>query len=100
MTIALVLALVALALLLARLRWHRVSSMVYLAAALAFALTGYGLTANLLVKRLQDGYDTETRAWGTRNVIVVLGAGSERSDRGASELSIFGSSRLVSQLQL
>jgi uncharacterized SAM-binding protein YcdF (DUF218 family) len=100
MTLALVLVLVALALLLARLRWRRVSFTLYLAAAVAFALTGYGLTAHFLLKKLQDGYDTETRAWGNHNVIVVLGAGSELSDRSVVELPFFGYGRLVKALEL
>jgi uncharacterized SAM-binding protein YcdF (DUF218 family) len=100
MTLALVLVLVALALLLARLRWHRVSLTVYLAAALAFALTGYGLTANFLLKNLQDSYDTETRAWGNHNIIVVLGAGSELSDHNTVELPLFGYGRLLKALEL
>jgi uncharacterized SAM-binding protein YcdF (DUF218 family) len=100
MTLPLVLGLVALALLLSRLRWRRVSFMVYLAAALAFALTGYGLTANFLLKRLQNGYDTETRAWGNHNVIVVLGAGSELSPRNTAEVPLFGYGRLVRTMEL
>ena len=59
MTLALVLVLVALAQLLARLRWRRVSFTVYLAAALAFALTGYGLTANFLLKKGEPGVEKE-----------------------------------------
>jgi len=99
MTITLLLALAAVAVLMARLKWRRFGIALGIGTAAAFLATGYGLPARALLQDLQDGYDTEAREWGDHNAILLLGAGSESSDRHAAETGIFGYSRLVKALQ-
>lgn len=99
MTILLLLVLALVAALLARKR-RRFGISLGIATGVAFLITGYGLPARALLRNLQDGFDTEAHEWGERNAIILLGAGSELSDRHAVETAIFGYSRLVKAVQI
>lgn len=82
------------------LKWRRAGVSLGLATGVVFLVTGYGLPARTLLQNLQDGFDTEAHEWGSRNAIILLGAGSERSDRQAVETGLFGFSRLVKAVQI
>ena len=100
MTLALLLALALIAALFVRSKWRRAGAALGILTGGAFLVTGYGLPAGALLESLQDGYDTEARAWGDHNAIILLGAGSELSDRHTVESGIFGYSRMVKALQV
>lgn len=100
MTIVLLLVLALVAALFIRLRPRRVGTALGIVVAVAFVATGYGLPARLLLASLQNGYSTEVHAWGARNAIILLGAGTELADHHAIETGTFGYSRLVKALQL
>jgi uncharacterized SAM-binding protein YcdF (DUF218 family) len=100
MTIPLLLALALLASLCMRLKWRRLGAALGIAAGAAFLAIGCGPAAWALLASLQDGYDTEAHSWGDHNAIILLGAGSELSDRHAAETGFFGYGRLVKALQV
>jgi uncharacterized SAM-binding protein YcdF (DUF218 family) len=100
MTIAFLLALALIAALFNGLKWRRASITLGVVAGLAFLATGYGLPARALLGNLQDGYDTDAHVWGNHNAIILLGAGSQLSDRNTVEITPIGYSRMVRALQV
>ena len=100
MTIPLLLVLALIAALFVRLKWRRLGAALGIVTGVVFLVTGYGLPARALLADLQDGYDTEAHAWGNHNAIILLGAGSELSDRHTAETALFGYGRLVKALQI
>jgi uncharacterized SAM-binding protein YcdF (DUF218 family) len=100
MTIALLLVLALIATLFAWLKWRRLGVVLGTFTGAAFLAIGYGVPARALLGDLQNGYDTEAHAWGKHNAIILLGAGSELSDRNTVETGIFGYSRMVKALQV
>jgi uncharacterized SAM-binding protein YcdF (DUF218 family) len=99
MTVALLFVLALVAALLAW-KWRRFGISLGIATSVVFLITGYGWPAQALLHNLQDGFDTEAHEWGIRNAIILLGGGSELSDRHAVETGIFGFSRLVKTVQM
>lgn len=99
MILGVLLLTVAVATILAMVRWRRSSRVLYVVAALAFLLLGSGVPANYLLNKLQSGHDISTADWGTHNSIVLFGAGSVMTDHGP-ELSAFSYGRLVKALEL
>ena len=84
---------------LALLRWQRSSRVLYVFAAFAFLLAGSGIPANVRLDHLQNAHPVNTQKWGTQNIIVLLGAGSEMTDQGP-ELTAFGYGRMVKAFEL
>jgi uncharacterized SAM-binding protein YcdF (DUF218 family) len=99
MTLPLLLLVVVLAALFRILRWHRTSLTLYLCALAAFLLVGSGVPANMMLRALQNGQETNVTGWGTHNAIVLLGAGSQLADRGP-ESTLFSYGRLVKALEV
>jgi uncharacterized SAM-binding protein YcdF (DUF218 family) len=99
MTMPLVLVLALVAALFAWRKRRRLALAFGVAVAAIFLAGGYGLLARPLLT-LQDGFDTEVRAWGNHNAIVLLGAGSALPDRGTLEPGIFGYGRLLKALEI
>jgi uncharacterized SAM-binding protein YcdF (DUF218 family) len=100
MTIPLLVVLALLAGLLAWLKRRRLALVLGVATAVAFLAVGYGLPARVFLADLQNGYDAEPHAWGRHNAIILLGAGSQITDRRTVEPAIFGYARLVKALQV
>jgi len=99
MILALLLLMVALATLLAALKFKRSSRVLYIVAAIALLLFGSGAPANWMLDSLQGGREVRNEQWGTANAIVLLGGGSEMTDQGP-EMGMFSYSRLVKTLEL
>lgn len=100
MTVNVLLILIVLAMALARLRWRR-CSYALLASALALLLaTGCGPLPIWLLARLQAGYATQAPAWGQRNAIVLLGAGTVRATGGEVEPSLLAYGRISKAAEL
>lgn len=100
MTIALLLALALVATLLKLVRWRRTSLVLYFLTAIAFAGLGYGFPTSMFLADLQDQYATDSRDWGQRNAIILLGAGTARSDRGSVEPALWAYGRIIKAAQL
>jgi uncharacterized SAM-binding protein YcdF (DUF218 family) len=99
MILSVLLLVVAIATLLAVLRFQRSSRALYVVAIVAFLLVGSGLPANWLLGNLQDGLPVRHDQWGTANAIVLLGGGSEMTDQGP-EMGAFSYGRLVKAFEL
>jgi len=99
MILALLLLTVAIATILAVLKYKRSSRVLYIVAGVVLLLVGTGLPANWMLNNLQDGYEVRNDQWGKANAIVLLGAGSEMTDQGP-ELSSFSYGRLVKAFEL
>jgi uncharacterized SAM-binding protein YcdF (DUF218 family) len=99
MMLGVLLLTVAIATILAALRFKRSSRMLYGVALVAFLLAGSGAPANWLLGNLQEGLTTRNEQWGAANAIVLLGAGSEMTDQGP-ELASFSYGRLVKAFEL
>jgi uncharacterized SAM-binding protein YcdF (DUF218 family) len=99
MMLAVLLLTVAIATILATLKFRRSSRVLYGVAIIAFLLVGSGAPANWMLGHLQDGLDVRNEQWGTANAIVLLGAGSEMTDQGP-ELAVFSYGRLVKAFEL
>lgn len=99
LTVLLILGLLALAL--AWLRWRRCSrALLALALILLFAI-GCGPVPSALLTRLQSGEATEApAAWGQRNAIVLLGAGTLRTGGGQVEATLFAYGRIAKAAML
>jgi len=100
MTIPLLVALAIFALLLAVLKQRRLALAIGIATGVAFLAIGYGLLARPLLANLQDGYDSDVRAWGSHNAIILLGAGSALTEQRTVLPGTFGYARLVKALQV
>jgi len=99
LTVLLILGLLALAL--AWLGWRRCSrALLGLALILLFAI-GCGPVPSALLTRLQSGEATEApAAWGQRNAIVLLGAGTLRTGGGQVEATLFAYGRIAKAAML
>lgn len=80
--------------------WRRSGLAIYIFVAVLFLGIGSGLPATAMLGDLQNGYASEARKWGTRNLIVVLGAGSVRNDVDTVDTTIFGHPRLLKAFEL
>lgn len=79
MTLALLISMVLLACLCMALRRRRLGQSLYALAALLFLAVGCGHVPSWLLEPLQASYGTRpANAWGQRNAIVVLGAGTDK----------------------
>lgn len=93
MTLTVLLILVLLAIALALLKWRRCSRALLVLAAVLWLAIGCGPVPIGLLTRLQSGGAADAPiAWGQRNAIVLLGAGTVRTDGGQVEakLSAYG----------
>ncbi|WP_426703211.1 YdcF family protein [Rhodanobacter sp. Col0626] len=96
MTLNVLLVLILLAIVLALLRWRRCSRALLALAVVLLLAVGCGPLPIWLLTQLQSGYATEAPiAWGQRNAIVLLGAGTVRAtDTGPVEASLFAYGRI------
>ena len=79
MTLVILVVIIALAACCTLLKWHRTSKTFYVLAALFFLVVGCGPAPRWLLGHLQSGYETRPRVvWGSRNAIVLLGAGRKK----------------------
>ncbi|KDB62839.1 hypothetical protein AZ16_0379 [Bordetella bronchiseptica B18-5 (C3)] len=95
MTVLLLIVLVLLAAGLAWRQWRRASRMLYGLSLVLFLALGCGPIAAWLLDGLQSDYQAKPPiAWGQRNAIVLLGAGTEQA-AGRIEPGIFSYARIV-----
>ncbi|WP_108472941.1 YdcF family protein [Rhodanobacter thiooxydans] len=102
MTLNVLLALIALAVVLACLKWCRCSRVLLWLALIVLLAVGCGPVPRWLLARLQSGHATTAAIdWGQRNVIVLLGAGTVRvAGSGEVEPSLFAYGRIGKTVQL
>ncbi|MBQ4853807.1 YdcF family protein [Rhodanobacter sp. B2A1Ga4] len=102
MTLNVLLALIALAVVLACLKWRRCSRVLLGLALIVLLAVGCGPVPRWLLARLQSGHATTAAIdWGQRNVIVLLGAGTVRvAGSGEVEPSLFAYGRIGKAAQL
>ncbi|MHB1057998.1 MAG: YdcF family protein [Rhodanobacter sp.] len=102
MTLNVLLVLILLAMVLGLLRWRRCSRAVLALAVAALLMVGCGPVPRWLLARLQSDYAADAPvAWGQRNAIVLLGAGTVRVDGGKRiEASLFAYGRIGKAAQL
>jgi uncharacterized SAM-binding protein YcdF (DUF218 family) len=100
MTFSIFLLLAALAVVL--LAWRRRRSGIAAAAAAVvwLWLAGCGPLTGWLLGSLQDGFPTAATRWGSRNVIILLGAGTVRGDGGDVEPALYANARILKAAQL
>lgn len=96
MTLDALLILILLAIVLALLKWRRCSRALWVLAAILLLATGCGPLPRWLLARLQSDVAMEAPiAWGQRNAIVLLGAGTVRVGHGGRvEASLFAYGRI------
>jgi uncharacterized SAM-binding protein YcdF (DUF218 family) len=96
MTLDALLILILLATLLALLKWRRCSRVLLALAVILLLAVGCGLLPKWILAQLQSGYAADAPiAWGQRNAIVLLGAGTVRvGDGGQVEASLFAYGRI------
>ncbi|CAM4019929.1 YdcF family protein [Bordetella muralis] len=95
MTLAIFVVIMVLAIGCAALSWRRASRTFYAVAAMGFLAVGCGPMSAWLLGKLQSDYETSPPvAWGARNAIVLLGAGTERV-AGRVEPGVFSYPRIV-----
>jgi uncharacterized SAM-binding protein YcdF (DUF218 family) len=93
-------ALVLLGLALRLLRWRRGALGAWLLALLLFLATGCGLLPALLLADLQGPFAQRASIdWAPRNAIILLGAGTVRTDSGV-EPTLFANGRIIEALAL
>ena len=79
MTLVILVVIIVLAACCTLLKWRRTSKTFYVLAMLFFLVVGCGPAPRWLLDHLQSGYETRPSVvWGSRNAIVLLGAGTER----------------------
>jgi len=102
MTVNVLLVLIALAIVLARLRWHRCSHALLASALILLLAIGCGPVPIWLLAQLQSVPATTAPIdWGQRNAIVLLGAGTVRvAGSGEVEASLFAYGRIGKAAQL
>jgi uncharacterized SAM-binding protein YcdF (DUF218 family) len=95
MTLNVLLILVLLALALARLKWRRCSRTLLVLAVVLWLAVGCGPVPIGLLTRLQSSSAADAPiAWGQRNAIVLLGAGTVRTGDGQVEATLFAYGRI------
>ena len=99
MILAVLLLAVAIATILVIPGFRRSSRALYVIATVIFLFAGTGIAANLLLAKLQGGFQVHVDDWGASNAIVVLGAGSELTEQGP-ELASFSYGRLIKAFEL
>jgi uncharacterized SAM-binding protein YcdF (DUF218 family) len=97
-TLFLILLVVGLILLARRRRGGGTTFVVLSIAWLFFA--GCGPLTGMLLGHLQEGFAPDVTAWGKRNVIILLGAGTVRSGAGAIEPSLYANGRILRAAEL
>lgn len=102
MTLNVLLILIVLATALSLLRWRRCSRVLFGLAVVLLLVTGCGPLPIWLLTRLQaDVAVPAPVAWGQRNVIVLLGAGTVRVGEGTQvEASLFAYGRITKAAML
>ncbi|WP_183422251.1 YdcF family protein [Luteibacter sp. Sphag1AF] len=98
MTLALILLLIGLACLWAHRRRTAVTFFI-LSLGWVFAV-GCGPVADGLLTDLQRGFPQEITQWGQHNVIVLLGAGTQRGDQGTVEPGLMANARILRAAEL
>lgn len=79
MTLAVLIVIAALACLFRAIRWRRISVTLFAACAILFLAIGCGAVPKWMLGTLQSPYAAKPAvAWGEHNVIVLLGAGTQR----------------------
>lgn len=79
MTLAILIAIAALATACIAMHWRRLGQALYALAAVLFLAVGCGHLPAWMLDHLQAAYDAKpTQAWAQRNAIVVLGGGMEK----------------------
>jgi uncharacterized SAM-binding protein YcdF (DUF218 family) len=96
MTVDALLILTLLAIVLALLKWRRCSRVLLALAVVLLLAVGCGPLPIWLLTQLQSGYAADAPiAWGQRNAIVLLGAGTVRvAGSGQVEASLFAYGRI------
>ncbi|GGY19866.1 hypothetical protein GCM10008098_10330 [Rhodanobacter panaciterrae] len=96
MTLDALLILIVLAIVLALLKWRRCSRALLALAVILLLAAGCGPLPTWLLTRLQSDVAVDTPiAWGQRNAIVLLGAGTVRvANGGPVEASLFAYGRI------
>lgn len=102
MTLNVLLVLILLAIVLSLLKWRRCSRVLAVLAVLLLLAVGCGPVPIALLTRLQSPYATDALpAWGQRNAIVLLGAGTVRvAGSGQVEASLGAHGRIDKAVQL
>lgn len=102
MTVDTLLILIALAIALALLKWRRCSRALLALALIVLLAVGCGPLPNWLLARLQADVAVDAPvAWGQRNAIVLLGAGTVRvAGTGQVEASLFAYGRIAKAAEL
>jgi uncharacterized SAM-binding protein YcdF (DUF218 family) len=78
---------------------RRAATSTYVVALLTLWGLGTGLPAQWMLQNLQRGQQVDVTHWAARNAIVLLGAGSESTDKGPA-LSLFNYGRELKALTL
>jgi len=100
MTLNLFLLLFVIALVLMRFR-RALSGGIFMLLAVAWLFfAGCGPLTGMLLGSLQSGFAPDVAAWGQRNVIILLGAGTVRSGAGAVEPSLYANGRILRAAEL
>jgi uncharacterized SAM-binding protein YcdF (DUF218 family) len=101
MTLTFFLILFVIALLLMRFRRRPLGGRVFMVLAVAWLFfAGCGPLTGLLLSNLQAGFPPDVSAWGHRNAIILLGAGTVRSGAGAIEPSLYANGRILRAAEL
>ena len=101
MSLDVLVVLVLLGLALRALQQRHMAGVAWALAVLLFLATGCGLLPAWLLHGLQSPYARRPAiAWGPRNVIVLLGAGTVRVPDGAVEPTLFANGRIDEALAL
>lgn len=82
------------------LRWIKARNILSVFIVLTMILIGVGIAPRYLLDKLQDGYEDRTKVnWVTNNVIVLLGAGTQKIQSGI-EPSLFSYGRISETARL
>lgn len=100
MILPLFLILLLLAALLIWRRQHRIGGTLLVLALAGRYCAGCGYLSAPLLDHLQSGFPAEVSAWGPRNIIVLLGAGTAASPDGQVEPSLYADGRILRAAEL
>lgn len=82
------------------LRWNKAKNILLIFIVLTVILIGVGIAPRYLLDKLQDSYEDRTKvSWLTNNVIVLLGAGTQKLQSGI-EPSLFSYARISETVRL
>jgi len=82
------------------LRWNKAKNILFIFIVLTVILIGVGIAPGYLLDKLQDSYEDRTKVnWLTNNVIVLLGAGTQKLKSGI-EPTLFSYGRISETARL